>query len=270
METGESGDEVVDVRVGEDSGVVTTGSGVGIDLGVVTDLGVMTTESGVGMDLGSGEFESDDGDEPPDTEALVAEALQRQPSGLEVPFELRPCDVEDEQRIEQFQCSCKRWGGKQCSLQFTKEYLRDVHLSFKEMPRSERELMVFGQLIAFTNNSSTVVAESRHQPTERKRGYANYQHQGKAICQDTFLFVHAIGKRSLRTLSGKLKSFGVHVPVHGNKGRLPKNTLTMRSVEYVIRFLLNFTDFFSLVVFLDTAVVTSNFFLQESNLEDVL
>ena len=57
-----------------------------------------------------------------------------------------------------------------------------------------------------------------------------------------FRFLHTIGEKRLKNLVKSFKANGLAPCVHGNTKRLPHNTLPLSSVEYVVRFLLNFAD----------------------------
>ena len=57
-----------------------------------------------------------------------------------------------------------------------------------------------------------------------------------------FLFLHFIGIKRLKNIRKAFHQDGVQPRVHGNTRRLPKHTLTLESVEYVVRFLLNYFE----------------------------
>ena len=67
-------------------------------------------------------MEADDegGEKELNTEFLVQEALTRiPPPDVEIAFELRPWDIEEEKLVDEFMaegCGCRRWDGKACSL----------------------------------------------------------------------------------------------------------------------------------------------------------
>ncbi len=52
----------------------------------------------------------------------------------------------------------------------------------QELPHDDLDLLILGQLLAFTNNSDTVSIESRHSATAHVRAYCSYYHQGKPVC----------------------------------------------------------------------------------------
>ena len=82
----------------------------------------------------------------------------------------------------------------------------------------------------------------RNKSHARKLLHTNYTHGGVPICQATFLFLHSIGIKRLKNIRKAFHQDGVQPRVHGNTRRLPKHTLTLESVEYVVRFLLNYFE----------------------------
>ena len=65
-----------------------------------------------------------------DSDRQVEEAMQRLPS--DVPIEDRPIDIKDNQSLALFMahgCSCSKFGGKPCSMQFSVDYLHTLTLS---------------------------------------------------------------------------------------------------------------------------------------------
>ena len=158
----------------------------------------------------------------------------------DVPLEQCPVDVADEQVIDQFfrdGCGCRKWGGKPCIQQFGTTQIRQARLYLKDLEKSELDMVI----MAHQNISSSVVTESRHSAASREKPYTVFYHQGKEICQATFRFIHGIGKFRYESLKKSLKKFGMAPRVHGNKRRKPKHALSLCDVEYIVRFLLNYT-----------------------------
>ena len=50
-----------------------------------------------------------------------------------------------------------------------------------------------------------------------------YFFNGHQICRKTFLFVHAIGKSQLESISKSLEREGIKPRTHGNTGKTPKH-----------------------------------------------
>ena len=63
-----------------------------------------------------------------------------------------------------------------------------------ELSRDELDMVVLGQIMAFTCTDSVVGPSHKHTPTQRRQTRVNFFHQGKRICRETFLALHGIGK----------------------------------------------------------------------------
>ena len=137
-------------------------------------------------------------------------------------------------------CPCTKWNGQSCSLQFSKEYVKEYRFSSMELTTSDLDLVIMVQLKACTNSSSFVATDSRHE--HHKRSYTNFLHQGKPICMVMFRFLHTSGDKKMRNISKALMFGGIAPRVHGNTRKLPKNTLTLAVVQDVIRFLLYYCE----------------------------
>ena len=62
------------------------------------------------------------------------------------------------------------------------------------------------------------------------------------MCAKTFLFLHTVGKKRLRNLALSLRENGLTPRVHGNSRKQPKHSLSFQSIEYVVRFLLTYSE----------------------------
>ena len=134
------------------------------------------------------------------TEQQVHAALNNLSSASDVRVELRPCDSVEEGLLATFTavgCGCS----KKCSSQYSLSYIRDMRAQCYDLSHSELDLVLLGQLVAFTNTSEKVVIESGHLGKERKKAYRSYHHAGKIVCEKTFRFLHTIGSNRLRTLA---------------------------------------------------------------------
>lgn len=172
------------------------------------------------------------------TEQQVQEALQNLG---DVPVEMRPTDLEEEQMVTQFStlgCGCHR----KCSSQFSPQHIQDMRAQCFELTHTELDMVILGQLVASTNTSTDVSVESRHLKKERMRGYSTFHHSGKVVCGKTFRFLHTIGSKRLRNLAQSLRQNGLTPRVHGNTHKRPKHSLSFRSTEYVVRFLLSYAE----------------------------
>ena len=98
------------------------------------------------------------------------------------------------------------------------------------------------QLMATSNSSDNVTSESGHAEMPRRKNYTKYYHRGLVVCPRMFHFLHTIGEIRLKNLVKSLKLNGLTARIHGNTKRRHINTLSLSSVEFVVRFLINHTD----------------------------
>ena len=63
-----------------------------------------------------------------------------------------------------------------------------------------------------------------------------------------FRFLHGIGTKRLKNLAKSVSEHGVVTRVHGNTNRLPRHTLSLKTVEHVVRFLISFTEVHGLLL----------------------
>lgn len=192
-------------------------------LGEVEDTGTISLESSPET--------TDDEQEDLDTDEQVAEAMKLYTT-QSVGIEASSHDVKESQSVDKFVSEgygCKKFKGKPCSTQFAKEYI--------EMYRNS----CLGQLSTLTSTGKIAV-QSRHPETEREKAYTSVYHQGKCIRLRSFRFLHAVGKMRVNNYTQSLKHNGLQPRIHGNVRRLPKHTLTIESVQYVVKFLLMYTE----------------------------
>ena len=83
---------------------------------------------------------------------------------------------------------------------------------------------------------------------KRKRYVCNFFFSGQQIWKATYLFLHAVGRERYSNLCEHYKLYGLTLRVHGNKGRLPKNTCTFESVSEVSMFISNYAEEHALVL----------------------
>ena len=112
-------------------------------------------------------------------------------------YELTRSDEQETDTVRHFMangCGCQRLNGRPCSQQFTTEYVLEVRSFCLELSRSELDMVLLGQMMASMNFSNTIGTESRHAETTRQRPRTFHSHQGKAVCAQTFRFLHTVGK----------------------------------------------------------------------------
>ena len=81
-----------------------------------------------------------------------------------------------------------------------------------------------------------------HLTQQRKRTYTQFMHSGQRICKSTFMYIHGIGEKRLKNLVKHHNNKGLITREHGNTRKMPSHTLTLQSVEYVVRFLHSLAD----------------------------
>ena len=110
-------------------------------------------------------------------------------------------------------------------------------------------MTILGQLLGgVNNNSSSISTTARHQESEREKSYTSFYHQGKPVCHRMFLLVHGISKKRLDNLSKSFRENDLAPRVHGNVNNRPKHTLSFSSTEYVVRFLVSYSEEHSLLL----------------------
>ena len=179
-----------------------------------------------------------------EVDAEVTEALAHVSSISDINVELSSYDIQEKDSVVTFMeagCHCKLWNGKDCFLQVSPSEVEEVRLSCLALSKSELDMVVMGQIIA-NFNSSAITEASKNLPLARKKKYTKYFHQGKAVCPAMFRFLHSIGKTRLKILVCNFKDDGLSLRTHGNTKKLPHNRLSISSVEFVVRFLLNYAD----------------------------
>lgn len=159
--------------------------------------------------------------------ALVKARSQNKPRKM---AEKRPLDTEEEEKVDKFYregCGCKIGPEKgQCYLLFTKDEIRDRRDSILELTSSEKDFLLLGFILA----------------NKPKNGETTYMIHGKRVCRETFLFCLTMSLSVYQTLCKHFKEKGPVAREHGNKGRLPHNTFSMKTNEHAITFLKNFAE----------------------------
>ena len=180
-----------------------------------------------------------------DTEEEVEEAMSRIILGEDVPIELRPCDIDEDRLVEEFmskECGCLKNEGKAYSTRFSVSYVKERRLSFKCLTKEQLDMLLLGQLIAPTDTDTTTSGKNRNKSGERQKLYTSHFHCGQAICRKMFMFIHGVSKKRLYNIACSFHKHGIAPRVHGNTKHLPVNTLSLQSVDNVVRFLLNYVE----------------------------
>ena len=199
------------------------------------------------MDIGPAGDEDDEVDNEIDitNERVVTQAISRLPFIADVELERTCSDVQERELVIKFlraECGCHLWNQKSCSLQFTLQHVEEIRSQCASLSHAELDMVLLGQLMAASNNSDTVMTVSGHSESTRKKVRTWYSHRGVSVCNTMFRFLHGVGHNRMKNLAKSFKANGLTPRIHGNTKRLPKWTLSLSSVEYVVRFLLNYTE----------------------------
>ena len=101
----------------------------------------------------------------------------------DVPLELRPVDEQEEDKIKRFVeigCGCQSNSELNCSSLFSLSHYREIRNSCAELDHDSLDLVVMGQLMALTTNSTTVT-DKNDQAQERQRQSTVYMHLGQKV-----------------------------------------------------------------------------------------
>ena len=109
-------------------------------------------------------------------------------------------------------------------------------------------MTILGQVTACSNISSRVstgtlsTGRGRHKEADREKGYTAFMHQGKPMCQKTFLFFHCIGVKHLNNLAASFKCTELQPRAHGNASRLPHNAFSFSSMQFFVHVTFNYAE----------------------------
>ena len=161
----------------------------------------------------------------------------------EVEMEFRDIDLEEQHIVEEFcrnGCGCSM----NCVTQFSLKHLLLARANASQMHRSELDMAIMGQVMAFTFCSQVPQNSTRHrhQPKQRERHSAIFYHNGLRVCKTTFLFLHDIGDFRLRAIRAHYLSEGLVPRIHGHTGRTAPNALVLEDVRGIITFILQYVE----------------------------
>ena len=203
----------------------------------------MGEEYGGEEEDGGDDMDGEEGSGVRDIEEHVEEVMRHLPDNGDVIVEYRKCDEAEERQIHEFlqkSCHCSKWDCRACSGQFTYEYIREVRNSCYELSKCELDLVLKGQLMATMNTSSYI---SHNTSQVRMRGYSsNHYHGGKVVCEEMFMFLYGVCRTRMKNLKKSLEERGIGPRIHGNTKRRPHHALSHESVEYVVHFLLSYSE----------------------------
>ena len=140
-------------------------------------------------------------------------------------------------------CGCDLANGS-CSSTFTTESIESYRSECSELSRAELDMVILGQISAFTNTSTLSVnsTKHRHPAASRQRPYMLFWHGGRRVCKKTFLFLHTISDKRLRNLQESWRENGLAPRRHGNARRLPAHTISFTDTQRVVEFLHTYAE----------------------------
>ncbi len=191
--------------------------------------------------MGECEEVDDDLDDDISIESTVSQAMSNLLAS-DVEVEHTRSEVEEKELVIYFLrvgCGCHLWNGNNCSRQFTQEHVEEVRSQCASLSNNELDMVLLGQLMAASNSRDTI---SKQPKITRLKFYTRFFHQSQVICTKMFRILHGIGIKRMKNVAKSFKSSGLTPRIHGNTKRLPKWTLSLSSVEYVVRFLLQYTE----------------------------
>lgn len=160
-------------------------------------------------------------------------------------LDLRETDDDELQIIRKFLregCGCQFGPKKQhCSSVLCYSDVLECHTNCLQLSKEELDLIVLSHLQSHLRRNEVG-------GRKRKRYVCNFFFNGQQICKSTYLFLHAIGKERYSNLCEHYKLYGLTLRVHGNKGRLPRNTCTFEAISKVSKFISNFAEEHALVL----------------------
>ena len=162
-----------------------------------------------------------------------------------VPIDLRELDEAEEQLIQKFArdgCHCT-FGANQspCCSTITADHYQSIRCQMMELTHDELDLVVMGQVMAGCYSGET----SAHRLQERGKTYTVFHHQGARICKKTFLFLHCMSDMRFKSIKASFLADGVVARVHGNKGRSRKTGLSLKEIQDVVQFIVNYAGVYT-------------------------
>ena len=140
------------------------------------------------------------------------------------------------QKFLQDGCGCSPGTkGGQCCQQFLEEAVLSNLNNCLELSHGELDLVILANIQAFTRID--VIGEKR-----KRSPRCSFLYQSRPICKEMFLNLYGISYSRFRRLKEHFEKHGISQRVHGNRKRLPCNTLPPAVAEDVKNFLGNYVE----------------------------
>ena len=151
-------------------------------------------------------------------------------------LEKSPNAIEKAKKLLQNGCGCTRGSkGGPCSREFKKETVIFNLNNCLELTAGELDLVILANIQVFTRDDGIGGKRSRSPR-------CNYQFQSVSICKEMFLHLYGLSDSRLRRLKEHYDKHGIFPRTHGNKKRLPSNTLPHLVTENLHNFLTNYVE----------------------------
>ena len=182
-----------------------------------------------------------------DDVAELAQAQIRQHIEGPILNTYRPLDLEEERKTQQFHeqgCGCKLLKSGPCSSLFSVEHYMNMRANAAELSWAELNMVVMGQVVAFTCLDDDVLNSSkyRHAQKGREKCSTLFHHQGHRVCRKTFLFLHGIGEFRFKAVKGSYLAEGMVPRVHKRAGHIAHNALLLDDIQTIIQFVLEYAE----------------------------
>lgn len=152
-------------------------------------------------------------------------------------------DSEENQLVCKFiskTCRCKL--GPEltpCSSIFSKETIIDQREKCFELEKFELDMVILGQLQAFSSNIKT------DEPTQRKK-YMEFLFNGRRVCRETFMFMHTLSQKKYHNLLVHYGKNGLISREHGNLHCIPHNRIPFNDIKAIVTFITRFAEIHAL------------------------
>lgn len=133
-------------------------------------------------------------------------------------------------------CGCTQGTkGGQCSQQFSAEAVLCNLNNCLELSHGELDLVILANIQAFT--SIDIIGEKRKRSVR-----CSFLYLSRPICKEMFLHLYGISYSRFRRLKEHYEEHGISQRAHGNRKKLPHNTLPQAVAEDVKNFLSNYVE----------------------------
>ena len=134
-------------------------------------------------------------------------------------------------------CKCSQGvKGSYCSQQFQKEVVLSNLNNCLELSHGELDLVILANIQAFTRID--VIAREKRKRSAR----CSFLYLNHPICKEMLLNIYGISYSRFRRLKEHYEDHGICQRVHGNRKRLPHNTLPQTVTEDVKNLLTNYVE----------------------------